>query len=338
MSFDPTLSVDAARNRSPSGKRPAKSPNPAAPVDSTAARSRSTTASAVASDTPAASYVRASFVKESSLGARLDEHLRFELGPSLRPAGREADEGLADLDVRTDALAVEEVRERVRLALRVVRLQVQLGEAQPVGRAEQLGDPVARRMELEAVARVRGDERAAAAVLLHAQPRLLGARERAIELVVVEREAEMVDAWQRPLPGLHDDVHGAQLELRQPELEPDRVQLRPRDAGRVRLQVLADAPMARDEVEAELPDVPRLDLAHSARDEVVVEEMHPALIVRGVPHPAAKSGRIRCVPAVSIMSTSSSPRSSAACRSTATCSARSGGMSSARSRASAARR
>jgi hypothetical protein len=31
-----------------------------------------------------------------------------------------------------------------------------------------------------------------------------------------------------------------------------------------------------DEVETELADVPRLDLAHLARDEVVVEEMHGA--------------------------------------------------------------
>jgi hypothetical protein len=45
----------AARKRpSPSGCRPANAPKPCAPVDSTAARSRSTTESAVASDTPAA--------------------------------------------------------------------------------------------------------------------------------------------------------------------------------------------------------------------------------------------------------------------------------------------
>ena len=39
-------------------------------------------------------------------------------------------------------------------------------------------------------------------------------------------------------------------------------------------QVLADAAVPRDEVEAELADVARLDLAHLARDEVVVEELH----------------------------------------------------------------
>ena len=59
-SFEPTLSVEAARKRrSSSGYRPAKWPKPVAPVDSTAARSRSTTAFAVASETPAASYVGA---------------------------------------------------------------------------------------------------------------------------------------------------------------------------------------------------------------------------------------------------------------------------------------
>src|SRR5919201_1492286 len=57
-SFVPTPSVEAARNRPPSsGWRPAKAPKPRAPVDSTAARSRSTTSSALASETPALSYV-----------------------------------------------------------------------------------------------------------------------------------------------------------------------------------------------------------------------------------------------------------------------------------------
>src|SRR5437762_877210 len=123
MSFEPTLSVEAASScPSFSGKSPAKRPKPVAPVDSTAARRRSTTAFAVSSETPAASYVRASFVKKSSLGRSqdgqaiaLDEHLRFQLGPPLRAAGREADERLADLDLRADPLAVEQLRDRLRL-------------------------------------------------------------------------------------------------------------------------------------------------------------------------------------------------------------------------------
>src|SRR5918912_2584100 len=57
-SFEPTPSVEAARSRrSSSGYSPAKAPKPRAPVDSTAARSRSTTLSALASETPALSYV-----------------------------------------------------------------------------------------------------------------------------------------------------------------------------------------------------------------------------------------------------------------------------------------
>jgi hypothetical protein len=55
MSFVPTPSVDAARNLSlSSGWSPAKAPKLVAPVDSTAARSRSTIDPAVASETPAA--------------------------------------------------------------------------------------------------------------------------------------------------------------------------------------------------------------------------------------------------------------------------------------------
>src|SRR5581483_7190627 len=275
MSFEPTLSVEAASScRSLSGKRPAKRPKPVAPVDSTAARRRSTTAFAVSSETPAASYVRASFVKWSSLGSISDEHLRFELGPPLRAAGCEADEGLADLDLRADPPAVEELRDRCRLPFGIVRFQVELGEAETVRLAEQLVDPVAGRMKLQPIARVRGHERAPPAVLLHPELRLLGAAEGAVELVLVEGEAEVVDARQRPLSRLHDDVDGAELELREPELEPGLVQLRPRHPGLERLEVFADAAVPRDEVETELADVARLDLADAARDEVVVEQVH----------------------------------------------------------------
>jgi len=54
IGFVPIESVEAARKRpSPSGCRPAKAPKPVAPVDSTAARRRSTIEPAVASETPA---------------------------------------------------------------------------------------------------------------------------------------------------------------------------------------------------------------------------------------------------------------------------------------------
>ncbi len=129
-------------------------------------------------------------------------------------------------------------------------------------------------MKLEPVAGVRRDERAPAAVLLHAQAAGVGALQRLVEFNFVESEAEVIDARQRPLPRLHDDVDGATLELRQAELEAERVELAPRDAGLIRGEVLADAAVARDEVEAELADVARLDLANPARHEVVVKQVH----------------------------------------------------------------
>ncbi len=52
-------------------------------------------------------------------------------------------------------------------------------------------------------------------MLLDAEAGRLRALERRLELVVVEREPEMVDARQLPLARLDDDVDGAELELRQ---------------------------------------------------------------------------------------------------------------------------
>src|SRR5690242_1804649 len=104
----------------------------------------------------------------------------MELRPALRAARYEADERVADLDVRADPLAVEQVGERLRLPLRVVGLQVQLRELQPVALVEQLVDPVAGRVQFESVARVRRDEGPPPAVLLHPQLRVVGPLERAL--------------------------------------------------------------------------------------------------------------------------------------------------------------
>jgi hypothetical protein len=95
-----------------------------------------------------------------------------------------------------------------------------------------------------------------------------------VELVVVERHAEVVDSRERPLAGLHDDVHGAALELRQPVPEPRALEVLPGDPGLEVHLVLADPAVARDQAEAELREVPRLHLAHVARHQVVVEEVH----------------------------------------------------------------
>src|SRR5882757_8016965 len=200
----------------------------------------------------------------------LDEQLRVQLRAALRAPRYEAHERLADLDVGAELCALEYLGQCARLRFRIVRLQVQLRQAQPVALLEQVVDPVARRVQLEPVPRVRRDERPSAAVLLHAQLGLVRARESPLELLLVEREPEMVDARQRPLARLHDDVDGAELELREPELEPDLIELRPRHAGFVGREVNADPPVPRDQVEAELADVPRLDLTHAARHQVVV--------------------------------------------------------------------
>ena len=89
----------------------------------------------------------------------------------------------------------------------------------------------------------------------------------------------MVDARHRPLARLDDDVDGALLELGQAQLEALRVEVLPRHARLEGRELLADAPVARDEIEAELADIARLDLADAARDEVVVEELHRDRIV-----------------------------------------------------------
>ena len=89
-------------------------------------------------------------------------------------------------------------------------------------------EPVARRVDLEPVAGVRGDERAPAAVRLDPQVLVDRALDHLLELVLVEREPEVVDARQLPLPRLDDDVDRAALELGEPQLEPHACRAPPR--------------------------------------------------------------------------------------------------------------
>src|SRR6185437_5971275 len=140
-----------------------------------------------------------------SLSRALDEQLAEELRPALRAAADEAHDSLTDFHAGSVAVGIEDLRERLRLARRIVRLEVQLRQPQFVALCEQLVDPLARRMKLEPVAGVGGDERAASAVLLDAQVVLLSARDRGLELVLVEHEPEVVDARRRPLARLDDD-------------------------------------------------------------------------------------------------------------------------------------
>src|SRR4051794_23023218 len=147
----------------------------------------------------------------------LDEELAEELRAALGAAADEADDGVADLDVAPVSLEVEDPREGLRLPGRVVGLQVQLRQLQLLALREKVLDPLARRMELEPVAGVRGDEGAPTPVLLHPQLVPLGPLERGLELGLVEHEPQMVDPRRRPLAGLDDDVDRALLELGQPE-------------------------------------------------------------------------------------------------------------------------
>ena len=55
-----------------------------------------------------------------------------------------------------------------------------------------------------------------------------------------------------PLPGLDDDVDRAALELGEAQLEAEPVELLPGDARLVARVLVADAPVAGDELEAEL--------------------------------------------------------------------------------------
>src|SRR5436190_14289300 len=178
----------------------------------------------------------------------------MELGAALRPAWEEADDGLADRDGILAHLDAENVGERAGLRLRLVGAEVELGQLQHLALPQEVLDPLARRVDLEAVTRVRGDERPAAAVLLHAEVPLRSAREDLLELVLVERDADVVDPRHPPVAGLHDNVDRPALQLREAELEAVAVELLPRDAGLEGDVVVADPPVAGDEVEAELAD------------------------------------------------------------------------------------
>src|SRR5262249_18463648 len=72
--------------------------------------------------------VRPSFLRHApSLWPRLDEQLAEELGTTLRAAAYEADDGFAHLHAGSVAVDVEDLSECLRLARRVVRLEMQLG-------------------------------------------------------------------------------------------------------------------------------------------------------------------------------------------------------------------
>src|SRR5829696_3505640 len=150
IGFVPIESVDAASRRpSSSGCKPAKAPKPRAPVDSAALRSRSTIPSAVASETPAAAYVRSSLTIALYEVDRSGEQFAVQLRAALGTAWDEADDGLADHDARAVELRIEQQREHGRLRLGIVGQQLQLGQPQLVARLEQLVEPLTRRVHFE---------------------------------------------------------------------------------------------------------------------------------------------------------------------------------------------
>ena len=137
-------------------------------------------------------------------------------------------------------------------------------------------DPVARRVNLEPVAGLGGDERPFARVVLNLQLELDRALERRGVPVLVECDPEMIDAGPVPMAGLDHNVDRPAAELDQPEPESLRVEVVPGDTGLEPVRVLADPAVAADEREAELADVARLDQPDFARDQVVVEKLHRA--------------------------------------------------------------
>ena len=100
-------------------------------------------------------------------------HLKKLLGEQLRaslgPARDEAHDRLAEHHRPVLALEVEELREYAGLLLGLVGFELELAQPKLVALADQVREPVARRMQLEPVADARRDERPAAAVLLHPQ-------------------------------------------------------------------------------------------------------------------------------------------------------------------------
>src|SRR5581483_5119534 len=215
---------------------------------------------------------------ETRAARRSFEPLAVQLRPTLGPARQEPHERAADVDGVALHLEAEDVGKRTGLRLGLVGAQLQLGKPELALVCEQLLDPLPRRMHLEPVPGVRRDERAAPAVLLHAQVPLHRAAEYGLEVVLVERNADMVDARDPPMAGLHHYVDAAALELGKAQLEPFALELLPRRARLDCHVLVADPPVAGDEREPELAQVAGLDVAELRGDEVVVEKLHGGLL------------------------------------------------------------
>src|SRR3954463_10321495 len=147
----------------------------------------------------------------------LREQLAVKLRPSRRAFADEADEGLADLDAVIVHDGVERGRERRRLPTGILGFQPQPGKAHRLAFGEQVVDPLARRMDFDPVADTRRDERPPPRILLDPELEPLGSFHHIEELVLVQREADVIDPGQLPLSGLYDHIDGPAFELGQPE-------------------------------------------------------------------------------------------------------------------------
>src|SRR5262249_36909798 len=81
-----------------------------------------------------------------------------------------------------------------------------------------------------------------------------------------------------------EEVHRSSFQLGQTQLEPAALERVPGDPRLDRDVLVVDAAVARDQVEAQLPDVASLDVDDLGGDQVVVEEAHrvPSLPGGGV--------------------------------------------------------
>ena len=178
------------------------------------------------------------------------------------------------MHARALALEEEDLGQRDRLLLGVVGAQVELADLELVRLREGVVDPVAGRMHLEPVAGLGRDERALARVILDLQAEIAGPVEDGLVILLVERDAEVVDSRHVPVTGLEDDVHGAAPDLDESQAEADLVELLPGRAGLEPVRALAPPAVAADELEAELAEIPGLEQPDLARHEVVVEQVH----------------------------------------------------------------
>ena len=129
-------------------------------------------------------------------------------------------------------------------------------------------------MHLEPVARLGGHERPLARMVLHLQSEVVGPVDHRLELLLVERDAEVVDARDVPVARLEDDVDGAPPELHEPQAKAHLVESLPGRPGLEPLRALALPAVAADQLEAELAEIAPLEEPHLARHEVVVEQLH----------------------------------------------------------------